>query len=231
MPKGKGHLKNFAISLRQQGYSYELIKEKTGVSKSTLSNWLKLLPYKANQEVIERISRGQKKSSETLRTLRLERIRRAKKIAVLELGQISKRDLLLLGIGLYIGEGSKYDRGFIQFTNSDPKVIKLMMAWFTQILNLNLSNFYMRLHLYPDNKEKEAISFWSNLTMVPVRQFGKTYVDKRTNKLQKNRGKLLYGTLHIRIRGLGEKFARVGLYHKILGWIELIENNEFAGIV
>lgn len=231
MPRGKSHTKIKAVQLRQKGYSYELIKQKTGVSKSTLSSWLKGLQYKPNDEVRERMKHGQLKSSETLRNLRKTRIGEAKKIASKELGDLSKRDLMFLGIGLYIGEGGKSDKGFVQFSNSDPKVIKLMVKWFTEILGLNVSNLYFRLHLYPDNKVQEALKFWAHTTGSSIDQFGKPYIDIRLKKATKNRRKLPYGTLHIRIRGLGEKFARVGLYQKILAWIEQLEDNDFAGIV
>ncbi len=231
MFRNRNPMKDEAVSLRQMGYSYGLIKEKIGVSKSTLCGWLKLLPYKPNSEVLERMERGRQKSSEKLRKSRLKRIRRAREIARSELGQISKRDLMLLGIGLYIGEGAKYDRGFTQFTNSDPKVVKIMMNWFIQILGLSHDNFYLRLHIYPDNKVEQTIKFWSSTTGIPVNQFGKPFIDRRVKKSSKSKRKLPHGTLHIRIRGLGKEFAWVGLYQKILAWIELIERQNFAGIV
>ncbi len=231
MYRGKAHIKNQVLLLRQDGYSYELIKQKTGVSKSTLSDWLHNLPYTPNDEVKKRMLRGQLKSAKTLRGLRINRILKTKEISKHELGKVTKRDLMLLGIGLYIGEGSKYDRGFIQFSNSDPKVIKLAMSWFTKILNVGINNFYLIVHCYPDNNVDKIIKFWSDLTNVPIYQFEKTYIDRRTNKSARNKRKLKHGTLHVRIRGLTEKFAREAIYQKVLAWIEIVENYNFAGIV
>lgn len=231
MPGAKSYLKNDALSLREKGYSYELIRQKTGVSKSTLSDWLKRLPYKPNAEVLERMKRGQIKSSGTLRRLRLERIKEARRIAKQELGQVSKRDLMLLGIGLYIGEGSKDDRGSVSFANSDPKVVKLMVNWFTKVVGVEIRNFYIRVHTYPDNDIKETLEFWSKATSIPINQFGKTYIDRRKDKLIKNKNKLPYGTAHIRIRAFGKKEFGTNLLQKIVGWIELTEDQIQAGIV
>ena len=48
------YLKEKAIELRKAGWSYNTIKEKIGVSKSTLSNWLSRIPFIPNEEIIKR---------------------------------------------------------------------------------------------------------------------------------------------------------------------------------
>lgn len=176
------------------------------------------------------MSLGHIKATATIKTLKQTRDSKTRNLAKLELGDITVRDLMMLGIGLYIGEGGKYEKGFVQFSNSDPNVINLIMKWFTKCLKIDTQNFYMIVHAYPDNNIDEVLKFWSKLTKVPTSQFGKTYIDARTNKLTKNKGKLRYGTLHIRVRGL-EKYKRVALFERILKWIEIVESNNFAGIV
>ncbi len=230
MPKDKSNLKSQAVLLRKEGYSYTLIKNKIGVSKSTLCDWLKGIPFKANAETLKRISFGRIKSKIVNKKLKLDRDRETQNAAELELGKLNNRDLMMLGIGLYISEGGKYEKGFVQFSNSDPKVISLIMNWFVKCLKIDVQNFYMIVHAYPDNNINEILRFWSKLTKVSISQFGKTYIDIRTNKSNKNKGKSKYGTLHIRVRGL-EKYKRVALFQKILRWIEIVENNNFAGIV
>ncbi len=44
--------KKKAISLRKKGYSYNKIKEELGVSKSTLSSWLKDYPHVSLDNII-----------------------------------------------------------------------------------------------------------------------------------------------------------------------------------
>lgn len=44
-----------------------------------------------------------------------------------ELGRMTKIDLWILGIGLYLGEGNKsYEN--VSFSNSDPETIKIIVA-------------------------------------------------------------------------------------------------------
>lgn len=227
----KIYLKAKVQLLRSEGYSYELIKQMTGVSKSTLCVWLKKIPFIPNSKTIERMSRGQIKSAETNRELKIIRDQKAKDLARLELDKISKRDLMMIGIGLYIGEGAKYRKGCIQFSNSDPKVISLAMNWFNKALDIPIYQFRAVIHIYPDNKIEDALKYWSKVTEIPINQFSKTYIDLRSNKSVKNKRKLPHGTLHIRIRALGNKEFGTFLYQKILSWIDIVENYNFAGIV
>ncbi|MBI2476053.1 MAG: helix-turn-helix domain-containing protein [Candidatus Taylorbacteria bacterium] len=48
-------LREQVFSLRKQGYSYSLISARTGMSKSTLSDWLSGVEFTPNAEVQERI--------------------------------------------------------------------------------------------------------------------------------------------------------------------------------
>ena len=56
----------------------------------------------------------------------------------------------MLGIGIYIGGGTK-SNNIIRVINADPKIIKFAMLWFKSILGFSNDNFRLRLHLYPDN--------------------------------------------------------------------------------
>lgn len=53
-----------AINYRKRGYSYGMIHEKLGLSKSTLSDWLKEIPYTPNKEVMDRIGTARAKSGQ-----------------------------------------------------------------------------------------------------------------------------------------------------------------------
>jgi hypothetical protein len=96
-----------AVELRKAGYSYSYIKRKINVSKSTLCAWLSDLPYKRNQETIEVINRARLMANEAKRAIKIKSIMDAEGVAVKDIGKFTKRDLFMLGIGLYIGEGSK----------------------------------------------------------------------------------------------------------------------------
>src|SRR3989344_6445018 len=96
-----------SVELRKEGHSYNYISRVLKISKSTLSDWLADIPYTPNNETIRRIGKARAASGEAKSKIRQESIRRATEEARQQLGEVSKRDLFMLGLGLYIGEGSK----------------------------------------------------------------------------------------------------------------------------
>jgi len=216
-------LKEKAIEYRKRGYSYNMISEKLGLAKSTLSDWLREIPYTPSKKVIERIKLGHIKTAQFRHNQRMADIEKMKKLAKKEMGKLTKRDLWLLGIGLYLGEGTKlYER--IRIINSDPEIIKIAMKWFREICDLKNENFTPSVHLYPDNNVKDTINYWSKITSIPKEQFGKTQIDRRANKSGKKKRKLPYGTLHLQIKSCNQKELGRNLHRRIMGWIETVLN-------
>ncbi len=215
------HTKLKAIKLRKMGHSYNYIAGVANVSKSTLSDWLGRIPYTPNQETIERIGKARAASGAAKSKIKRESILLATREAYRELGEVSHRDLFMLGLGLYIGEGSKTAE-ITRFVNSDPPVMNLMIRWFTKALGLPKRNLRIRLHLYPDCNEGQSLQFWSKVTTIPIRQFQKTSFDRRVDKKVAKSGKLLHGTAHLSVNSLGQKRFGVFLFRKIVAWSELV---------
>ncbi|MDP2930017.1 MAG: hypothetical protein Q8N56_00180 [bacterium] len=211
--------KDIAIKYRKQGFSYGFISEKIGASKSTLSNWLQEIPYTPNNKMIEKIGMARMKSGAYRHNRMMADIKRAKTIAKKELGKLNKRDVWILGIGLYLGEGTKSNSS-VSIVNSDPQIVKLSVLWFKKICGLKTENFSPAIHIYPDNDIKEAIRYWSKITGVPEKQFQKAQIDTRTNKSVRKRHTLPYGTISLQIRSRGKKKFGRFLHRKIMGWIE-----------
>lgn len=223
-------LKEKAINLRVQGYSYNMISQVLGLSKSTMSGWLKEVPYSPSDEVIRRIGLARAKSAQSRHMVKIRNIKKAKDEACREIGKIRKRDLWFLGLGLYLGEGSKLHEN-IRIINSDPEIIFLAVKWFREICELETQNFTMSIHIYPDINEKWAKAFWSKSVGIPLSQFRKTQIDIRTDKTNKKRHKLLYGTAHLQVVARGKTKFGVFLHRKIIGWIEeIIKQSKNAGI-
>ncbi|MFH1508594.1 MAG: hypothetical protein ABIE68_00260 [bacterium] len=216
-------IKEKATNLRKQGYSYNMISEETGLAKSTLSDWLKEIPFKPNRKVLYRVKRGQLKSALFKQNQRLKDIRTKSILAKKEIGKISKRDLLFLGIGLYLGEGSKLNES-VRIINSDPDILKAAIKWFKDICDLKNENLVPSVHLYPDSNIKIVKSYWSKKLKIPLRQFGKTQIDKRKGKAIIKRGKLPYGTIHLNIKSCGNKRFGRSLHRHIMGWIRAINS-------
>lgn len=196
-----------------------MITDRLGICKSTLSCWFKEMPFIPNKQVIERIKRGPFKSGRIRHNQRVADIAKIKKLAKRELGMITKRDLWMLGLGLYIGEGSKaYETA--QIINSDPAIIKLAIKWFNDICGIKNDHITIAMHLYPDNDEKECRDYWKKITGLSIKQFRKTLIDRRTNKSSSKKRKLPCGTVRLSIISNGNSNFGVNLHRRIMGWIE-----------
>jgi hypothetical protein len=216
-------LRTEAEKLRDQGYSYNMIKEALGVPVSTMSYWFRDRPFTPNKKVLQRIKYGPIKSGAKRHNQKVKEIERLKKIGIQEVGRLSDRDLWMLGIGLYIGEGAKTIES-IRIINSDPAVIVVGIKWLKEACHLSDENITVRLHIYPDNDEQEAIKFWHEVTGIPLKNFRKTSVDIRENKIASNRKKLPYGTAHVSVVSNGDAAKGVVLFRRINGWIHGVLN-------
>jgi hypothetical protein len=210
-----------AVKMREAGYSYGMINERLGVPKGTLSEWFKAKPFKPNKEVLKRIQHGPILNGERRHNQKVEEVLRLRSKGKEEIGALSDRDFLLLGLGLYIGEGTKAFEQ-IQIANANPAVIKLMVQWFQRAFRLGTENITIAVHLYPDNDEKEALRFWQEKTGLPRENFRKTYVDVRENKSKFRNHKLPYGTAYIRIKSNGDPEKGVRLHRRLQGWMEAV---------
>lgn len=214
----KTNLRNKAIVLRTQGYSYNLIRKQIFVSKSTLSIWLKDVAFSPNKEVQNRVRAASLCLTEWVRKDKQHSIEIARKHAQEKLGLLSARDLFMLGLGLYMGEGTK-SHEIVRVINADPRIIALAIRWFEECFGLTAENFSITLHIYPDNDIAKSVNFWSNVTGIPKAQFGKIQIDERKKTLKK-RGMLRYGTAHLYISSRGQKkFGRL-LFRTIIALIE-----------
>lgn len=217
-------LRDRAVELRRRGWSYNVIAKRLGVGKSTLSHWLREIPYEPNKTVIERIRLGPARSAANKARRKLEHIRSLRAEGRRQIGEISDRDLLLLGLGLYMGEGTKLYED-VRIVNSDPQVIRVAMEWFRRSCGVPNQNFAVVVHVYPDSSPTASVRYWARVIGVPQGQFEKVQVDRRLNKSRRKRRQLPYGTAHVRVYGRGDSRFGVALHRRIMGWIEAAYEN------
>ncbi|MFA6586293.1 MAG: helix-turn-helix domain-containing protein [Candidatus Paceibacterota bacterium] len=209
------------LELRKEGYSYNYISKQTGISKSTLSEWLYDIPFVPNQHTLETIKNARLASGVYKYKNKMKSVEMANLQAKKDVGNLSKRDIMMLGVGLYIGEGGKTD-GLTRIINSDPKVIKFALKWLKTSFGINIKNIKIRLFIYPDNIEKDCVEYWSKSTGIPISQFFKSTIDNRINKKTSNKGKLPFGTAHLSVKSLGDKKLGVYLQRLIVAWINTV---------
>lgn len=218
-----------AVSLRKKGYSYNLIREKVPVSKSTLSYWLKEIPYVPNKIVEKRIAKRLLTFVLNRSKQKLESLNLIKSEVKKHLLPLSQRDLHMFGLGIYLGEGTKVASG-LRIVNSDPAVIKISLLWLMKIYKVPKNHIFIRLHLYPDLNEIAAISYWSKLTGIPKNQFYVSSIDRRLNKTLSNKRKLPHGTAHVSVKSQGLNQFGVILHRRILTSLDVLFQ-KFATIV
>lgn len=221
----KVHVKNLVIEMRKAGYSYSHIAQQMKVSKSTVGIWVANIPYTPNRETIERIGKARAASAAAKNLLKRNSFQSAWREAQDEMGTISNRDLFMLGLGLYIGEGVKSDQS-VRFVNANPATMQLIVRWLTESIGLSKNNMRVRLHLYPDTDIDACVSYWSSLLQIPKEQFYQSVIDTRQNKKAIKFGKLPYGTAHLSINSLGEKRFGVFLARKIMAWSSIALQTE-----
>jgi len=207
---------NLAIALRRRGFSMGEIAKKIGVSKGSVSRWVGGITLTETQKKELSLNGRSKESIEKRRTSRLqnEKVKRQIfiDIAQKQIGRISEKELWLIGVMLYWAEGRKTSRGVVQFSNSDPEMIKIMMVFFRKICRVPESKFRGSLHIHPHLDHKKAERYWSGVTNIPLAQFYKTY--RKMNVAGKHkRDNLPLGTFDIYI-------CDTKLFLTIFGWVQ-----------
>lgn len=130
---------------------------------------------------------------------------------------LTDRDLFMLGLGLYIGEGSK-TQYHVRLVNSDPKVVRLFIKWL-YALGLSSKHITLRVHLYPESDVKAAEKYWLGETHLPHSCLQKASIDMRASKDRKRSGTHQFGTAHVTVRANGKKEFGVALSRDISAYM------------
>lgn len=214
-----------AIRLRIAGNSYNEIRKKIDVAKSTLSSWLKDLPISstirknnilAAKTVWARNITLYNKSRALQARLRAHHIESE---AARDISPFSKRELKLVGIALYWAEGYKKAKWSALFCNSDPRMVLLMMRFFREICRVPDEKFRPQVQIHPNVSREEAEKYWSKIIRLPMHTFRKPLMQvSKSSKYRRPPHTLPYGTFRIGI-------ADVQVLYKIRGWIKGISEN------
>src|SRR5690349_12680454 len=179
--RGQVDKQNRARDLRAQGWTLTEICEELGCSRSSASAWCR--DADVDEEVLEARRRQrfldgnhgarlrgpnklQRRKQAEIEEMRLEGIRRV--------GSLSEREHLIAGLAYYSGEGAKTD-GEVRFANSDPRLVAFFLAWFRRFFDIDEGRLRLRLYLHEGLDLEAANEFWSQLTAIPLSQFGAPY--------------------------------------------------------
>lgn len=187
MPKTKtpkGVIRSI-ISLRKKGRSINEIIELCNVSQGTVSFYIRgiaILP-KYQQRWLDRRNASKIISERSWKQAELNAAR--------FLGNLTEKELALLGIALYWAEGSKKDFGL---SNTDPDLIKSFLYILRNVFRIPDSKIKVSIRIYEDLDRKACLRHWSKVTGIKL---GK---DTSINVLiGSKKGKLKYGMCKIRV--------------------------------
>lgn len=186
------------------------------VSKASVSLWVRGIQLTSEQrkklskngrsiESIER--RRENRMRNTL--VRHDAIMRKAKKAIQSL---SARELFLIGVALYWGEGGKTQKGTARVANSDPLLVAMMMRFFREVCEVPENKFRGHIHTFSHLNVEEAERYWASLTGIPRTQFYKTYSKPSVAGAGK-RDTLPFGTFEINVND-------TSLFLNIKGWLE-----------
>ncbi|MFA5084103.1 MAG: hypothetical protein WC475_01810 [Candidatus Paceibacterota bacterium] len=190
-----------ALILRKQGKSYSQIKKSLGISKGTLSYWLKDYPLSEQRirELRDWNEQRIEKCRETKRQKKENRLKEIYKIQKRLILPLNNREIFLTGLFLYWGEGTKAQPSRLSVSNSDPSMIKFFIVWMEKSLKISKTKLKIHLHLYRDMDIKKAAQFWSKTLNIPNKQFAKPYIKKSFIRNINHKGGFGHGTCNVKI--------------------------------
>lgn len=202
-----------ARAFRHAGWSVPEIARELGLAKSTawqITKDISWQPTPGRRERAERAARVRWERDKARRAVERERL--LDEMAD-EVGQLSDRELLLLGVVLYWAEGSKRkpwnSMERMRFINSDPDVILLYLAWL-RLIGVADERRSFRVHIHQSSDVRGAEQFWADLVGVPVDAFAKATLKRHNPKTRRhNTGETYRGCLAVDVLGSSGEYRRM----------------------
>ena len=167
--RGKLREQAQARELRAQNLTLQEIADRLGVSKSSVSLWVRDVPFTPSKR-----RHGPQRRPNRLHEEKLAQIAALDQAGIDLIGTMSAEAFLAAGVALYAGEGGKTD-GDVRFANTDSAMMSLFCAWLRRFFVIDESRLRVRVYLHEGLDLDAAQQFWSDVTGVPLAQFGKAY--------------------------------------------------------
>lgn len=181
--------KDLVIKLRTDGTSIGDINKKYKIPKSTLSGWFRKIKLSPKQRRVIydkssiKMASARKKAVLWHNHQKELRLNLANKEATNSLVQIDigNKHIIELALSfLYLGEGSK--QGETSLGNTNPKILLFFIESLEILYNINRHDLKCSLHIRSDQNPNLLLKYWSNILNIPIKNFSKTSIDKRTVK-------------------------------------------------
>jgi transposase len=219
-PTAKDDLRATAVAMREKGRSYREIQAEVGVSKSTLSLWLRDVPLTEEQQraLDLRSPAAATRRAKAIRASAAQRRARVEAEARAQVTELSESELFVAGVVAYWAEGAKnkpWRTGTrVAFLNSDPAMIRLFLHGL-RLLGVELERLQFRVHIHESSDVPGAEAFWAHVVGDDGGRFSRSTL-KMHNPLtiRKNVGESYHGCLCVSVRRSAE------LNLQITGWFD-----------
>ena len=222
----KTEKQKLAREMRSEGESIKHIAKVLMVSPSSVSSWC--VNVKLSDQQIKRLEANAhdpnygKRLDNALkqRSLRIEKTKKLRIIGIEEVGELSARELMLVGTALYWAEGYKKDNQ-AGFGSSDPKMLLLYVRWLMDCFHYSTNDLLFRVTVNASHQYRinEIVSYWANVFNINTDRFQKPFYQHAKWKKTYEHPENYFGVLRIRPRRSSDVLRR------ILGMIEGLKNN------
>jgi predicted transcriptional regulator len=224
-PNAKDDLRDMARRLREQGLDYNRIAAELGVSKSSVSLWVRDLPRPQRlsyEECRKRAAEGVRRYWESERPAREAKREAVRAAAAAEIGALTQRELLIAGAIAYWCEGTKskpYRQGDrVTFMNGDPRLIRFFLR-FLDAAGVDPAQIRYRVYIHEKADIVGAGLYWQEVTDADPAQFHRPTLKRHNPQTVRwNVGDDYHGCLRIDVQQSAD------LYQRIEGWARAAMN-------
>lgn len=167
--RGKLREQDEARQLRAEGRTLSEIAAKVGVSKSSVSLWVRDVEFTPSPRRY-----GARRRPSRLHEQKLREIAELDAEGERRLGCLNEQAFLAAGAALYAGEGTKRDHAVV-FANTDPSMIAFFCRWLRSFFDVDESRLRARVYLHQGLDLDAAEQSWSEVTGIPRHQFRAPY--------------------------------------------------------
>src|SRR5690606_32413587 len=126
-------------------------------------------------------------------------------------GELTDRDLLLIGVGLYWGDGAKRNVGAICMVNMDPTVHALFLRWLG-LLGVPIDSVTARLTISDEADVDREQQWWADRLKIPNIRFTKATTRLSPTSRRKIKRPEYHGILTLRCNN-------TSVWHRIMGMV------------
>jgi transposase-like protein len=200
-PNAKDDLREEARRLRMSGASLLDVARALGVAKSTVSSWCRDLQRQPKGDWSLRTTEMHRGRWERRLAEREDARRAVQQEAAASVGELTDRELLLIGAAMYLCEGSKskpWRRSErLVFINSDRRLIEIYLRWL-ELLGVSEDRLRFSISIHETADVRAAEQYWAAVAGVDVTTFGKPVIKRhRPETVRKNVGDDYRGCLRV----------------------------------